>query len=256
MDTFYADDFDLTDDCLDGFAAQDYQARMICSESSLQATINSGNAFIAPGWLHDLESMEAGSLDGSQASRYLMNADHSFNNNSTSYREPALAHTNNDKILADDNDSLFRTNHQNQAHHNNALSSWYHDIDAPWIPKVLSDTSLQTPSQILGSTADVYLSTPANQQDIDVVTKLGSLSSDSGYETRKSLYDASIFSYEIVDHDDRLFMEHLEAQEETGKSHYSQLQGDTRIIEQTQMTGMTCSTCHKECRTPSELRCV
>lgn len=252
MDTFCVDDFDLADDCLHGFAAQDYQARMICSNPSLEATTTPGNVFIAPGWLHDLESMGASSLVGSQASPSLLDAKDSFDNRYL-YEDNAIAHMNNNN-LADDINSVSRIDYQNQAHHSNALSSWYHDIDAPWIPKVLSNASLQTPSMTSGVAADPYLSAPANHLNINTFGKLGSLSSDSGYETRRSLCDASVFSYEMVDQHDRIFMEHLETLEDTGESRQIQLQRDATITKQSEMTGMTCSTCQMECRTPSELR--
>ncbi|KAF7933756.1 uncharacterized protein EAE98_003465 [Botrytis deweyae] len=150
------------------------------------------------------------------------------------------------------------------------LLQWYADNDGPWYPKTISDPISEERTNIKvrsSNRAPVAFGGPYRQQD---PLENGSFhfggppQSDSGYETRRSHGNASIFSSDINDRDQ-------DCQSLAGHvADYQPFQGlnealqsrenrtpeawPTHLPASINSPGLFCSTCHKSVKTKSELK--
>lgn len=152
------------------------------------------------------------------------------------------------------------------------LLQWYADNDGPWYPKTISDPISEERTNIKvrsNHRAPVAFGGPYRQQD---PLENGSFhfggppQSDSGYETKRSHGNASIFSSDINDRDQ-------DCQSLAGHvADYQPFQGlnealqsrenrtpetwPTHLPASINSPGLFCPTCHKSVKTKSELKSV
>ena len=141
----------------------------------------------------------------------------------------------------------------------NRIAQWYENNDGPWIPKGLSDFPVGRPTFPQSS----YVHRPfETYRQLDTSDIESVRYPDSGYGTRKSVGNASIFSGEFPDRDQ-------DCGSIAGRiENFQPFQGidelesiDDRIDDPWPLTSpvqdarkLFCRVCHKEVRTPSELK--
>lgn len=150
------------------------------------------------------------------------------------------------------------------------LLQWYADNDGPWYPKTISDPVQDERASIKvrsNNRAPVAFAGPCREQD-----HLGNGSfhfgapphSDSGYGTRKSVGNASVFSTDVSDRDQdcQSLAGHVaDYQQFPGLNEALQSRENRtsepwplHLLASTNSPGLFCSTCQKSVKTKSELK--
>lgn len=171
--------------------------------------------------------------------------------------------------------STVRTHHQHSIDNyarsstQNPLGQWYQENDGPWVPKDLtgvSEEKLQT--REIGNRHAMSFGTQYRQLNPSETGSVhfGVPHSDSGYGTRRSVGNTSVFSADVTerDQDCQSLAGHVENFQpfhgftEIGQPRDSRTNEmwphSDPISSESNSPGLTCPTCHKPVKTQSELK--
>jgi hypothetical protein len=155
----------------------------------------------------------------------------------------------------------------------NPLVQWYTGNDGPWVPRDIMDVASDERSQ-LRHTGNRNTMPYGSQYRQSSHTEGGPFpfgvpSSDSGYGTRQSIGNTSVFSGDVNERDPdsqslighgtdyqpyQSFNEILQANTRDGRTSDSWVTPTPSVSPQSSST-LVCQTCHKRVKTQSELKC-
>jgi hypothetical protein len=161
---------------------------------------------------------------------------------------------------------------QTRAPTQDPLAIWYSENDGPWVPKVIpaaiqedSSQSRKRGNRSLVSYGSTYRQQPNPSEAGSFL--FGISHSDSGYGTRRSIGNASVFSADIPerDQDCHSLVGHLEHFQPFPSFAEMPPMRDNRLSDpwrgsptpgRPDSSGLICLSCNKTVKTQSELKCV